>query len=198
MIAHLKGVLTEKAADRVVVDVSGVGYEVLISYSTYYELGDAGDTVSLHIYTHVKEDALRLYGFLTDKEKRLFTQLIQISGIGPKLGVAILSGLPVGEFVEAVTDENVVKLNEIPGVGKKTAERLVLEMKDKVMEWFPQLEEAQAGRVSGSLQGDVVSALVNLGYPKHTAERAVARARQEVEADSFEALLKESLRKARK
>ena len=181
-----------------VVDVSGVGYEVLIPYSTYYELGDAGDTVSLHIYTHVKEDALRLYGFLTDKEKRLFTQLIQISGIGPKLGVAILSGLPVGEFVEAVTDENVVKLNEIPGVGKKTAERLVLEMKDKVMEWFPQLEEAQAGRVSGSLQGDVVSALVNLGYPKHTAERAVARARQEVEADSFEALLKESLRKARK
>ena len=198
MIAHLKGVLTEKAAGRVVVDVSGVGYEVLIPYSTYYELGDAGDTVSLHIYTHVKEDALRLYGFLTDKEKRLFTQLIQISGIGPKLGVAILSGLPVGEFVEAVTDENVVKLNEIPGVGKKTAERLVLEMKDKVMEWFPQLEEAQAGRVSGSLQGDVVSALVNLGYPKHTAERAVARARQEVEADSFEALLKESLRKARK
>ena len=198
MIAHLKGVLTEKAASRLVVDVSGVGYEVLIPYSTYYELGDAGDTVSLHIYTHVKEDALRLYGFLTDKEKRLFTQLIQISGIGPKLGVAILSGLPVGEFVEAVTDENVVKLNEIPGVGKKTAERLVLEMKDKVMEWFPQLEEAQAGRVSGSLQGDVVSALVNLGYPKHTAERAVARARQEVEADSFEALLKESLRKARK
>ena len=198
MIAHLKGVLTEKAADRLVVDVSGVGYEVLIPYSTYYELGDAGDTVSLHIYTHVKEDALRLYGFLTDKEKRLFTQLIQISGIGPKLGVAILSGLPVGEFVEAVTDENVVKLNEIPGVGKKTAERLVLEMKDKVMEWFPQLEEAQAGRVSGSLQGDVVSALVNLGYPKHTADRAVARARQEVEADSFEALLRESLRKARK
>ena len=189
MIAHLKGVLTEKAADRVVVDVSGVGYEVLIPYSTYYELGDAGDTVSLHIYTHVKEDALRLYGFLTDKEKRLFTQLIQISGIGPKLGVAILSGLPVGEFVE---------LNEIPGVGKKTAERLVLEMKDKVMGWFPQLEEAQAGRVSGSLQGDVVSALVNLGYPKHTADRAVARARQEVEADSFEALLRESLRKARK
>ncbi len=181
-----------------VVDVSGVGYEVLIPYSTYYELGDAGDTVSLDIYTHVKEDALRLYGFLTSKEKRLFTQLIQISGIGPKLGVAILSGLPVGEFVDAVTEGNVVKLNEIPGVGKKTAERLVLEMKDKVMEWFPELDEAQAGRVSGSLQGDVVSALVNLGYPKHTAERAVARARKEVEADSFEALLRESLRKARK
>ncbi len=197
MIAHLKGELTEKAADRVVVDVGGVGYEVLIPYSTYYELGEAGDTVSLHIYTHVKEDAFRLYGFSTNKEKRLFTQLIQISGIGPKLGVAILSGLPVGEFVEAVTGENVVKLNEIPGVGKKTAERLVLEMKDKVGEWFP-LEEAQAGIEFGSLQGDVVSALVNLGYPKHAAERAVARARQEVEADSFEALLKESLRKARK
>ncbi|MCH8017344.1 MAG: Holliday junction branch migration protein RuvA, partial [Acidobacteria bacterium] len=99
MIAHLKGVLTDKAADRVVVDVGGVGYEVLIPYSTYYELGEAGDTVSLNIYTHVKEDAFRLYGFSTSKEKRLFTQLIQISGIGPKLGVAILSGLPVGEFV---------------------------------------------------------------------------------------------------
>ena len=198
MIAHLKGVLTEKAAGRVVVDVSGVGYEVVIPYSTYYQLGEVGDTVSLHIYTHVKEDAFSLYGFSADREKRLFTQLIQISGIGPKLGVAILSGLPVGEFVEAVTDENVVKLNEIPGVGKKTAERLVLEMKDKVLEWFPQVEEAQAGGGSGSLQGDVVSALVNLGYPKHAAERAVARARQEVETDSFEALLKESLRKARK
>jgi Holliday junction DNA helicase RuvA len=198
MIAHLKGVLTEKAAGRLVVDVSGVGYEVVIPYSTYYELGEVGDTVSLHIYTHVKEDAFSLYGFSTSREKRLFTQLIQISGIGPKLGVTILSGLPVSEFVEAVTDENVVKLNEIPGVGKKTAERLVLEMKDKVLEWFPQLEEAQAGSVSGSLQGDVISALVNLGYPKHTAERAVARARQEVEGDSFEALLRESLRKVRK
>ena len=198
MIAHLKGVLTEKAAGRVVVDVNGVGYEVVIPFSTYYELGEAGDSVSLRIYTHVKEDAFSLYGFLTDKEKRLFTQLIQISGIGPKLGVTILSGLPVNEFVEAVTDENVVKLNEIPGVGKKTAERLVLEMKDKVMEWFPHLEKTQAGSVSGSLLGDVISALVNLGYPKHAAERAVARARQEVEADSFEALLRESLRKVRK
>ncbi len=198
MIAHLKGALTEKAAGRVVVDVSGVGYEVLIPYSTYYELGEVGDTVSLHIYTHVKEDAFSLYGFSTNKEKRLFTQLIQISGIGPKLGVAILSGLPVSEFVEAVTGENVVKLNEIPGVGKKTAERLVLEMKDKVVEWFPQFEEDQAGGVSGSLHVDVVSALVNLGYPKNTAERAAARARQEVEADSFEALLRESLRKVRK
>jgi Holliday junction DNA helicase RuvA len=198
MIAHLKGVLAEKAAGRVVVDVNGVGYEVVIPYSTYYQLGEVEDTVSLHIYTHVKEDAFSLYGFSTSREKKLFTQLIQISGIGPKLGVTILSGLPVGEFVEAVTDENVVKLNEIPGVGKKTAERLVLEMKDKVLEWFPQLEEAQAGSVSGSLQGDVISALVNLGYPKHTAERAVARARQEVEGDSFEALLRESLRKVRK
>jgi len=198
MIAHLKGVLAEKAAGRVVVDVNGVGYEVVIPYSTYYQLGEVEDTVSLHIYTHVKEDAFSLYGFSTSREKKLFTHLIQISGIGPKLGVTILSGLPVGEFVEAVTDENVVKLNEIPGVGKKTAERLVLEMKDKVLEWFPQLEEAQAGSVSGSLQGDVISALVNLGYPKHTAERAVARARQEVEGDSFEALLRESLRKVRK
>jgi len=122
MIAHLKGVLTEKSAGCVVVDVRDVGYEVVIPFSTYYELGEIGDTVSLRIYTHVKEDAFQLYGFLTRNEKRLFTRLIQISGIGPKLGVTILSGMPVGEFVEAVTDGDVLKLNEIPGVGKKTAD----------------------------------------------------------------------------
>ena len=196
MIAHLEGVLTEKSAGRVVVDVRGVGYEVVIPFSTYYELGEIGDTVSLRIYTHVKEDAFQLYGFLTGKEKKLFTQLIQISGIGPKLAVTILSGLPVAEFVEAVTDGDLLKLNGIPGIGKKTAERLVLEMKDKVVELFPELEEATAS-VSGSLQADVVSALVNLGYPKNTAERAVARARKEVETDSFEALLRGSLRRIR-
>ena len=197
MIAHLKGVLTEKSAGCVVVDVRDVGYEVVIPFSTYYELGEVGDTVSLRIYTHVKEDAFQLYGFLTRREKRLFKRLIQISGIGPKLGVTILSGMPVGEFVEAVTDGDVLKLNEIPGVGKKTAERLVLEMRDKVVELFPELEEATLDSAAGSLQVDVVSALVNLGYAKNTAERAVSRAKKEGQMDSFEALLRQSLKKVR-
>ncbi|MDA2929361.1 Holliday junction branch migration protein RuvA [Acidobacteria bacterium AH-259-O06] len=197
MIAHLKGVIREKSAGRLVVDVSGVGYEVLIPFSTYYELGEIGETVSLRIYTHVKENALKLYGFRTSKEKKLFTQLIQVSGIGPKLGVTILSGLPVDEFVQAVMDGEVVKLNRIPGVGKKTAERLVVEMKDKVVELFPEVEEAKKEGVPGFLLADVVSALVNLGYPKNTAEKAVAKALEEGHTDRFEELLRKSLRRIR-
>jgi Holliday junction DNA helicase RuvA len=197
MIAHLKGLLLEKSADRLVVEINDIGYEVLIPFSTYYELGEVGDTVSLRIYTHVREDVLSLYGFLSRKEKKLFTQLIQVSGIGPKLGITILSGLPVDEFTQALMDQDVVKLYGIPGVGKKTAERLVLEMKDKVLDWFPELEDSPVSSGSGSVQADVVSALVNLGYAKNTAERAVAKAREDGSIDSFEKLLKGSLRKVR-
>ena len=197
MIAHLKGLLLEKSADRLVVEINDIGYEVLIPFSTYYELGEGGDTVSLRIYTHVREDVLSLYGFLSRKEKKLFTQLIQVSGIGPKLGITILSGLPVGEFTQALMDQDVVKLYGIPGVGKKTAERLVLEMKDKVLDWFPELEDSPVSSGSGSVQADVVSALVNLGYARNTAERAVAKAREDGSIDTFETLLKGSLRKVR-
>ena len=197
MIAHLKGLLLEKSADRLVVEINDIGYEVLIPFSTYYELGEVGDTVSLRIYTHVREDVLSLYCFLSRKEKKLFTQLIQVSGIGPKLGITILSGLPVDEFTQALMDQDVVKLYGIPGVGKKTAERLVLEMKDKVLDWFPELEDSPVSSGSGSVQADVVSALVNLGYAKNTAERAVAKAREDGSIDSFEKLLKGSLRKVR-
>ena len=197
MIAHLKGLLLEKAADRLVVDVNDIGYEVLIPFSTYYGLGEVGDTVSLRIYTHVREDVLNLYGFLTRKEKKLFTQLIQVSGIGPKLGVTILSGLPVDEFTQALMTNDLVKLYGVPGVGKKTAERLVLEMKDKVLNWFPELEENLISSGSGTVQADVVSALVNLGYARNTAERDVAKARSQGSEDSFEDLLKRSLRKMR-
>ena len=195
MIARLEGILTEKRADRLLIDVHGVGYEVLIPFSTYYELGKIGDTVSLRIYTHVKEDVLSLYGFLTGKEKKLFTQLIQVSGIGPKLGIGILSGLPVDEFVDAVMEGDVVRLNKIPGVGKKTAERLVLELKDKVLDLFPELQEDRVAGVSSSLQTDVVSALVNFGYARNTAERAVSRALEEVKTDRFEVLLRDSLKR---
>jgi Holliday junction DNA helicase RuvA len=201
MIAYLKGLLLEKSADRVVVEVNDIGYEVLIPFSTYYELGEPGDSVSLRIYTHVKEDVLSLYGFLARKEKKLFTQLIQVSGIGPKLAIAILSGLPVDELTQALMDHDVVKLHGIPGVGKKTAERLVLELKDKVLVWFPELGESPVSSGSGAVQADVVSALVNLGYAKNTAEQAVTRAKEEGSEDGsedgFEELLKRSLRKLR-
>ncbi|MEE2822176.1 MAG: Holliday junction branch migration protein RuvA [Acidobacteriota bacterium] len=195
MIAHLKGRLLEKSADRLVVEVNNVGYEVLIPFSTYYELGEIGDSVSLRIYTHVKEDSLSLYGFLTNQEKKLFTQLIQVSGIGPKLSITILSGLPVNEFAQALVDNDVVKLHGIPGVGKKTAERLVLEMKDKVLDWLPELEDGLVSDGLGIARLDVVSALVNLGYPKNTAERAVAKAREDGHEETFEELLKRSLGK---
>jgi len=193
MIAQLKGTLAEKSADRIVVDINGVGYEVHIPFSTYYELGELGSTVSLRIYTHVKEDAFVLYGFRTLQEKKLFTRLIQVSGIGPKLGVTILSGLPVEEFVQAVREENAVRLNAVPGVGKKTADRLILELKDKVVELFPEVEVGQSVGPS-ALQADVVSALVNLGYPRHTAERAVAKGLEGDSTESFEQLLRQSLR----
>ena len=195
MIAQLNGLLAEKTAGQLVLEVNGVGYEVLIPLSTYYELGEVGETVSLRIYTHVKEDALKLYGFLTSKEKKLFTQLIEVSGIGPKLAVAILSGLPVNEFVDAIMSGDVVKLNSIPGVGRKTAERLIVEMKDKMMELSPQLSASEQAGFPDSLQGDVVSALVNLGYPKNTAERKVSEALRQDQTDRFEVLLRNSLKK---
>jgi Holliday junction DNA helicase RuvA len=197
MIAHIKGLLLEKAADRLVVEVNDIGYEVLIPFSTYYELGEVGDKVSLRIHTHVREDTLSLYGFLTKQEKKLFTELIQVSGIGPKLAATILSGLPVEDFTQAVMTNDLVKLNGIPGVGKKTAERLVLEMKDKVLDWFPELEENWISSESGTVQADVVSALVNLGYARNTAERDVAKAMRQGSEDSFEELLKRSLKKVR-
>ncbi len=195
MIAQLTGTLVEKETDRVVVDIHGVGYEVSIPFSTYYELAEAGETVTLQIHTHVKEDALSLYGFSTVKEKRLFTRLIQVSGIGPKLGITVLSGLPADELIQAVMGADVVRLNGIPGVGKKTAERIVLEMRDKVVGLVSDDYEAVAGGVSGSLQRDVVSALVNLGYSRPVAEKTVTQVLNEDPTDQFETLLRKTLRK---
>ncbi len=195
MIAQLTGTLVEKEADRVVVDIHGVGYEVSIPFSTYYELGEPGDAVTLQIHTHVKEDALSLYGFSAVKEKRLFTRLIQVSGIGPKLGITILSGLPADELIQAVMGADVVRLNGIPGVGKKTAERIVLEMRDKVVGLASAEDEAAVAGASGSLQRDVVSALVNLGYSKPVAEKAVTQVLNDDPTDQFETLLRKTLRK---
>ncbi|MEE8583689.1 MAG: Holliday junction branch migration protein RuvA [Acidobacteriota bacterium] len=194
MIAWLKGTIVEKSADRVVLNVQDVGYEVHIPFSTYYELGNPGEPATLRIHTHVKEDILNLYGFLTPEEKKLFTLLIQISGIGPKLGIAILSGLPPQEFVQAIRSSDLHRLNGIPGVGKKTAERLLLEMRDKVADWSIDAASATGpADLAGALRSDVASALVNLGYARKEAERRVSRALQEVDTDRFEVLLKKAL-----
>jgi Holliday junction DNA helicase RuvA len=193
MIARLKGVLSFKCADRLIVDVQGVGYEVLIPFSTYYELGQPGESVDLLIYTYVREDTLNLYGFKTEKEKQLFLLLIQISGIGPKLGIAILSGLPVDDLLAAVSAADIARLSSIPGVGKKTAQRIALELKDKISSMFSEIQtETQLG-ITSSVQRDVISALVNLGYPKNKAETVVSKVLREGEIDRFETLLKKSL-----
>ena len=193
MIARLRGKLVEKAADRVVIDAGGVGYEVMIPFSTYYELGEVGDEAAMRIYTHVKEDSLSLFGFLSGEEKKLFTLLIQVSGIGPKLGIAILSGLPPEEFVQAVQRNDLRRLNAIPGVGKKTAERLVLEMRDKLSGWASGGPESQPVAAQGTIQSDVVSALVNLGYSKVEAEKRLSKARNKADSDRFEDLLRAAL-----
>jgi len=196
MIAWLNGTLFSKAADRIVVDVAGVGYEVIIPFSTYYDLGEVGSSVGLHIHTHVREDALSLYGFLTTLEKRLFTMLIQVSGVGPRLAIAALSGLPGEELIRALAGGDVLRLSSIPGIGKKTAERLVLELKDKVRGVMAESGKgAELPAPASSVQSDVVSALVNLGYSRPVAEKAVAQVVREVQGGRFEDLLRRSLRR---
>ncbi len=195
MIARLAGVLAEKSAGRVIVDVRGVGYEVHIPFSTYYELGSESDAVTLQIYTHAKGDQLSLYGFSTVREKELFTRLIQVSGIGPRLGIAILSGMPVDEFLEAVADKDLARLCAVPGVGKKTAGRIVLEMPDRLQGLTPPVETVSISGVPAQLRQDVVSALVNLGYVKRIAEKAVTQVLRQGSPDRFEDLLRSTLRK---
>ena len=193
MIACLTGIIQQKSAGRLVLDVGGVGYEVLISFSTYYELDEEGSQVTLEIYTHVKEDQLKLYGFKTTKEKELFALLIQISGIGPKLAVTILSGLPVDDLAEAVRTSDLARLNGIPGVGKKTAERIVLELSGKIDKVLPRVLDTGPRSEMGTVPGDVVSALVNLGYPRKAAERTMKRLDTDP-AVSFQDLLKTALK----
>ncbi len=195
MIARLTGVLAEKSAGRIIVDVRGVGYEVHIPFSTYYELGSESDAVTLQIYTHTKGDQLSLYGFSTVREKELFTRLIQVSGIGPRLGIAILSGMPVDEFLEAVAAKDLARLYAVPGVGKKTAGRIVLEVRDRLQGLAPPVETVSISGVPARLRQDVVSALVNLGYVKRIAEKAVTQVLKQESPDRFEDLLRSTLRK---
>jgi Holliday junction DNA helicase RuvA len=196
VIAHLRGRVLEKHPNRTVVDVGGVGYEVFLPLSSFYSLGDPGSEIALRIHTHVREDALVLYGFLTLIEQELFERLIGVSGIGPKLALAVLSGIEPRDLVRAIERSDVARLTAIPGVGKKTSERIVLELKDRLPR--AQLVEAAAGEVlspaASELRDDVLSALINLGYHRPLAEKAVASAQKAVPDGGFEPTLKQALR----
>jgi Holliday junction DNA helicase RuvA len=192
MIAHLRGTLLTKHPNQAVVETHGVGYDVTISVPTFSELPAAGAEVALHIHTHVREDALSLFGFLRLAEKQLFEKLLTVGGIGPKLAITILSGMPADEMVGAIRGGDVARLTRIPGIGKKTAERMVLELRDKL----PSVTSgADVSVVAASpMEEDVLSALMNLGYQRAAAEKALqAAARGGKSPQSFEALFREAL-----
>ena len=197
MIAFLTGKLLEKSANSVIVDVGGVGYEVAIPLSTFYEIGEVGENVELRIYTNVREDAIQLFGFKTQREKELYLKLISVQGVGAKSGITMLSGMSADEIVSALRTENLAKLTSIPGVGRKTAERLVIELRDKVGEMATGASAgasmtASTGAGSESVYDDALSALVNLGYQKNAAEKAL----QQVMHDGVEANVQKLLRAA--
>lgn len=195
MIAYLRGRITDKQPNRVVIDVNGVGYDVFVPLSTFYGLGDQGTETALRIHTHVREDALSLYGFSTSLELVLFERLIGISGIGPKVALAVLSGIEPHELLRAIEQGDVDRLTRIPGVGKKTAERMVVELKDRLPRLRPETVVAGGGSSAASLvRDDVLSALVNLGYHRPLSEKAVDAAVKATPDGTFERTLKHALR----
>ena len=191
MIAHLRGTLLTKHPNQVVVETSGVGYEVNISVPTFSELPANGSEVALHIHTHVREDLIALYGFLRPAEKQLFEKLITVSGIGPKLAITILSGMAATEMASAIRGNDVARLTRIPGIGKKTAERMVLELRDKLPEAVG--TSPPAVPAMSAMEEDVLSALVNLGYQRAVAEKALAGALKNGKSGSFDAMFREAL-----
>ena len=191
MIAHLRGKLLAKHPNQAIVEAGGVGYDVTITVPTFSDLPTAGAEVALHIHTHVREDQIALYGFLRPAEKKLFEKLITVSGIGPKLAITILSGMAADEMTGAIRGNDIARLTRIPGIGKKTAERMVLELRDK-------LPPAGIGEVVSvptlsAIEEDVLSALVNLGYQRPAAEKAVATSAKSGKGESFETMFREAL-----
>ena len=199
MIGYLSGKILEKDANTVIVDVGGVGYEVTIPLSTFYELGEPGSDVSLRIFTHVREDALQLFGFKTARERDLYLKLISVQGIGAKSGITMLSGMSADEIVAAIRTNNLVRLTSIPGVGKKTAERMVIELRDKIGELSATAAAASASGTDAetpdSVFDDALSALVNLGYQRNAAEKALQDAAKDGAEMSVQKLLRAALQK---
>ena len=195
MIALLRGTLIEKHPNQAILDVGGVGYDVTVPISTFSKLPDAGGETTLRIHTHVREDTLALYGFLTQDERNLFEKLIGVSGIGPGLAVKVLSGMPAGDLLNAIRRNELDKLVRIPGVGKKTAERMVLELRDKLP--APAGDDAASKPSLSQLDEDVLSALLNLGCARPAAEAAVRKARAAGAPEEFEPLFRKALELAR-
>ena len=203
MIAHLNGKLLTKEPNAVIVDVAGVGYEVNIPLSTFYELENEGSNVQLRIYTHVKEDALQLYGFKTTRERELFVNFISVSGIGPKLGIALLSGMSTDELIASIKSNNLARLTLIPGVGRKTAERLIVDLREKMTA----LAASQAAEEPGvdrdasvpssddDVRAQALSGLINLGYQRSAAEKAIDGVLREDGEVTVESVLRRGLRK---
>jgi Holliday junction DNA helicase RuvA len=194
MIAFLRGRIADKQPNRIVIDIQGVGYDVAVPLSTFYEIGEPGDDVALRVYTHVREDALQLYGFLTDLEKQLFERLIAVSGIGPKLAISVLSGMEPRDLLAAVQRGDIARLTGIPGVGRKTAERIVLELKDRLAAIAAPVSEAAVVDAPDRLRVDLLSALQNLGYHRPQAEKAIDATLAALADASFEDALKSALR----
>jgi Holliday junction DNA helicase RuvA len=194
VIARLSGTVLEKHPNRVVVDVGGVGYDVQVPLSTFYGLGEPGAGVTLRVHTHVREEVIALFGFASPLEQELFERLISISGIGPKLALAVLSGIDPGELVRAIRTQDVARLTRIPGVGKKTAERIGLELKDRMPLAAAAHGEQPEGAEGGGLRDDLLSALANLGYQRAAAEKAVDAALKKAPDATFEQALRDVLR----
>ena len=200
MIAYLRGLIHEKHPNRLVVDVAGVGYDVSVPLSTFYGLGEPGTEIALRIHTHVREDALALYGFATILELELFERLIGVGGIGPKLALAVLSGIEPPELVRAIERGDVARLTAIPGVGKKTSERIVLELKDRLPRVHPAAPGGADAPAGGApdVRDDVLSALMNLGYHRPLADKAVDAAIKTAGGGTFEHTLKQALKELAK
>jgi len=191
MIAHLRGKLLAKHPNRAIVETGGVGYDVTISIPTFSALPGAGGEVALHIHTHVREDMIALYGFLRPAEKTLFEKLITVSGIGPKLAITILSGMAADEMVNAIRGNDIARLTRIPGIGKKTAERMVLELRDKLT--VEKAGEIPATPSLSAVEQDVLSALMNLGYQQAAAEKTLAAVSRNGKTGPFDGLFREAL-----
>jgi holliday junction DNA helicase RuvA len=194
VIAYLRGRVIVKEPNRTVIDVNGVGYDVAVPLSTFYGLGEEGSEVMLRIHTHVREDVLALYGFATALELTLFERLIGVGGIGPKVALAVLSGIEPTELVRAIERSDLARLTAIPGVGKKTSERIIIELKDRLPRLRPEAALEGGSAPSSALRDDVLSALVNLGYHRPLSEKAVDAAVKATPDGSFERTLKHALR----
>jgi Holliday junction DNA helicase RuvA len=192
MIAHLRGKLISRRPNQVIVETGGVGYDVTVSVPAFSELPSLGSEVGLHVHTHVREDQIALYGFLRPEEKELFEKLITVSGIGPKLAITILSGMPAEDMVNSIRGNDLARLTKIPGIGRKTAERMVLELRDKLPAGMA-VDQVPVVPSLSATQEDVLSALVNLGYQKPVAEKAMERLSKDGASRSFDVLFREAL-----